>query len=379
MNLVNRAVTGAVSASLGSNKVILIFGTRRVGKTVLMETVLKGFAGSVIKLNGEDIDTQELLERRSIANYTKLFGDTDLLVIDEAQAIADVGRKLKLMIDALPNLTIIATGSSSFDLLNKTGEPLTGRMLLFHLYPLSQMELLPHEGHVTLAQNFEERLIYGSYPQLLHLNTYEAKADYLRQLVQSYLLKDILIIDAVRQPEKLIRLLRLIAHQVGSEVSATELGRQLDMSKNTVDSYLDLLSKVFIVFKLPAYSTNPRKELSKSVKWYFWDNGIRNALINNFDVLAARNDIGALWENFLIAERMKRNEYKRLGSDYFFWRTYSQQEIDLIEYSNGKLNAYELKFKEHKKTKIPPAFAAAYPDAAFNIINKENYLNWLTE
>jgi len=220
-------------------------------------------------------------------------------------------------------------------------------------------------------------MIFGSYPELFQLSTLQEKSNYLLQLIQSYLLKDILAYEGIRQSDKLIKLLRLIAFQCGSEVSYNELATQLGMSKNTVENYLDLLSKVFIIFRLGAYSTNQRKEISKSSKWYFYDNGIRNAIINDFNLFPLRKDIGQLWENYLISERIKRNAYDGKNTQYYFWRNYNQQEIDFIESDNGMLSAYEFKYTTSKKVKLPSAFASSYPDVPFNVITKENYMHWI--
>lgn len=378
MKIYERILEAEITKLIGKNKVLLIIGTRRIGKTILVEKIKSTFSGESLLLNAEDFDVQELLKNRSAANYKKIIGKATLLVIDEAQVIADIGAILKLMIDSNPALTIIATGSSSFDLLNKAGDPLTGRQYQFHLYPLSQLEIKAQETYIETIQHLEERLIYGSYPELFQLSSYREKAEYLQQLIQSYLLKDILAYEGIRNSDKIIRLLRLIAFQLGNEVSYTELGTQLGMSKNTVESYLDLLAKVFIVYKLPAYSTNQRKEISKGSKWYFYDNGIRNAIINDFRLLALRKDTGALWENYLIAERIKKNAYNGEHVQYYFWRNYNQQEVDLIEMSNGKISGYEFKFSPGKKVKAPVAFTTTYPDAGFELISKDNYLDWIT-
>ena len=377
MKIVPRLLQAELEANIGKNKVLLVMGTRRVGKTFLLKTIEKKLDRQIIKLNGEDLDAQETLQNLREANYRRIIGDANLVFIDEAQAIPEIGKVLKLMIDSFSELTIIATGSSSFDLLNKAGEPLTGRKISFHLYPLAQAELSKIESPLETQQYLEERLILGSYPELLQLNTFKEKSEYLLDLIQFYLLKDILSFEGIRQPDKVMRLLRLIAYQVGSEVSYNELGTQLGISKNTVESYLDLLSKVFIIYRLPAYSTNPRKEISKGSKWYFFDNGIRNAVINDFKLLTLRNDIGSLWENYLIAERIKRNEYRRENVEYYFWRGYNQQEVDLIEFQNGTLSAFEFKYSSNKKFKIPSAFKEAYPDASFKQISRDSYLDWI--
>ncbi|GAA4737682.1 ATP-binding protein [Flavisolibacter ginsenosidimutans] len=377
MDLIHRALEVKIKEQLGKNKVILIMGTRRVGKTVLANTIKNQYGGKVLVMNAEDFDVQELLKNRSIANYKRIIGNATLLIIDEAQVLPDIGQILKLMIDEIPELTIIATGSSSFDLANKTGDPLTGRVILLHLYPLSQAEIGASETGLETSQNLEERLVFGSYPELFKLSTVEEKAAYLLQLVQSYLLKDILAFEGIRQSDKIVKLLRLIAYQCGAEVSYTELAGQLGISKNTVETYLDLLSKVFIVYKVSAYSTNLRKEVSKSSKWFFYDNGIRNAIINDFRLLSLRNDTGLLWENYLLSERLKKNAYQRKHAQYYFWRNYNQQEVDLVEVDNGKITAYEFKYSPTKKVKKPSAFASGYPNVEFEVISKDNYLDWL--
>jgi predicted AAA+ superfamily ATPase len=378
MLIVKREIEEQVEKLLGKNKVLLILGTRRVGKTFLINAIQQKYKDPVIVLNGEDFEVQELLKKRTSANYKRLIGSAKLLILDEAQVIPEIGRILKFMIDSIPHLTILATGSSSFDLLNKAGEPLTGRQIQFNLYPLAQLELKESESYLETNQNLEERLVYGSYPELFQLNTYSEKSIYLQQLIQSYLLKDILAFEGIRQSDKIIRLLRLIAYQVGSEVSYNELAGQLGISKNTVENYLDLLSKVFIIYRLSAYSSNQRKEVSKSSKWYFFDNGIRNAIINDFRLPALRNDIGILWENYIISERIKRNSYLKENVQLHFWRNYNQQEIDLIEIKDGKIYAFEFKYSPDKKVKVPAAFATAYPDALFEKISRDNYLNWIT-
>jgi len=379
MNLIKRKLEKLVSRQLGKNKVILIMGTRRVGKTVLAETIKRNYKRYVLVLNAEDFDVQEILKNRSVANYKRIIGKATLLIIDEAQVLPDIGQILKLMIDHIPELTIIATGSSSFDLANKTGDPLTGRLIQFHLYPLSQAEIATNENTFETIQNLEERMIFGSYPELFHLTDFQEKSSYLFQLVQSYLLKDILAYEGIRQSDKIVKLLRLIAFQCGAEVSYNELAGQLGISKNTVENYLDLLSKVFIIYKVGAYSTNLRKEVSKSSKWFFYDNGIRNAIINDFRLLALRNDTGLLWENYLFAERIKKNAYEGKNLQYYFWRNYNQQEVDLIEVENGHLTAFEFKYSPNKKVKKPAAFATAYPDVDFQVISKDNYLEWITQ
>lgn len=376
MKPIKRLLQDRITTRIEPNKAVLIFGARRVGKTVLIRQLLSDFEGKTMLLNGEDYDTLALLEERSVANYRHLLEGVDLLAIDEAQNIPDIGSKLKLIVDEIEGIRVIASGSSSFDLLNKAGEPLVGRSTQFHLTPFSQKEIAPTETALETRQNLESRLIYGSYPEVVTLDTFERKTDYLRDIVSAYLLKDILAIDGLKNSGKMKDLLRLIAFQLGNEVSYDELGKQLGMSKNTVEKYLDLLSKVFVVYRLGAYSRNLRKEVTKAGKWFFYDNGIRNAIIGNFNPLSIRQDVGALWENYLIGERIKANYNGGLGKEFYFWRTYDKQEIDLIEESSDSLAALEFKWG-NKKPNIPGVFKEAYPNATFDVINKDNYLTYI--
>jgi len=374
---ITRKLHHLIESKLKPAKVCLLFGVRRVGKTVLIKNLASKYEGKTMLLNGEDYNAQQLLSEQSIANYKRLFENTDLLIIDEAQAIPKIGQKLKLMVDEISHLKIIATGSSAFDLLNKSGEPLTGRSYTFYMHPIAQSELREKENLIETKGKLEERLIFGSYPEVITMNSLAEKEEYLKDLVVSYLLKDILIIDGIRNSSKMLDLLKLIAYQVGNEVSYDELGKQLGMSKNTVEKYLDLLTKVFILKKLSAYSGNLRKEISKNTKWYFTDNGVRNALIGNFQPLALRNDVGALWENYIINERIKFLEYTENRKELFFWRTYDHQEIDWVELKNEKLEAFEFKWNNNKKTKAPEAWTKNYPEATFTKIDTLNYLDWI--
>lgn len=372
MKTITRILQAEIESRMQAGKVMLLFGARRVGKTILIRAIADKFNGKKLFLNGEDATTHALLHDKTIANYSFLLNGIDLLIIDEAQNIPDIGAKLKLIVDELPSLHIIASGSSSFDLLNLTGEPLVGRSKTFHLFPFSQQEMLQVEAGVEIYQNIEQKMIFGTYPQLLNLNPTE-KQEYLLDLVNGYLLKDILAIDGLRSSNKMQDLLRLIAFQTRHLVSYDELGRQLGLSKNTVEKYLDLLSKVFIIYRLNAYSGNLRKEISKSGKWYFYDNGIRNALINNFSPLSVRTDVGQLWESFVISERIKKKYFNLLPVNHYFWRTYDQQEIDLLEIQNQEINAFECKWSA-KASKVPVAFQKLYPQAVFTEINRENFI-----
>lgn len=376
MDNIKRALQQRIENSLKPNKVTMIFGARRVGKTVLMTQMVKQFEGKALTLNGEDFDALALLENRSIGNYRNLLDDIDLLAIDEAQHIPDIGAKLKLMVDEVPGIRIIVSGSSSFDLFNKSGEPLVGRSIPFHLTAFSQIEISQIENRLQTRQNLENRLIYGSYPDVVLMKSNEERKDYLKNIVNAYLLKDILMVDGIKNASKMKELLQLIALQMGSEVSYEELGGKLGMSKNTVEKYLDLLSKTFVIYRLGAFSRNLRKEISKAGKWYFYDTGIRNALIGAYNSLSLRQDVGALWENYLIGERIKKNLNENANKELYFWRTYDGQEIDLLEVSSDIISAFEFKWGD--KTPIAPqAFSAAYPQATYQVVNKNNYLEFI--
>jgi len=376
MTTIKRLITAKITQKLIPNKVILLFGARRVGKTILMRQIIDNFPGKSLVLNGEDSTTLSILEQQSISNYKQLLNHVDLLAIDEAQNIPDIGKKLKLIIDEIPGIHILASGSSSFDLLNKTGEPLVGRSSSFMLFPFSQSELSETENMLDTLGNLETRLVYGAYPEVVLMTNNEERKDYLRDVVNAYLLKDILSIDGLKNAGKMKDLLRLIAFQMGNEVSYDELGRQLGMSKNTVEKYLDLLAKVFVIYRLGAFSTNQRNEVSKAGKWYFYDNGIRNSIIGNFNPIALRQDIGQLWEAYLIGERIKQNHYLKLNKEFYFWRVYRGKEIDLIEVNENFINAFEFKWGD-KVPKVPIAFANNYANANYNVVNKKNYLDFI--
>jgi len=376
MNYLVRDLSSNIIKKLQSNKVVIIFGARRVGKTVLVKEILEQVNEPVLTLNGEDINVHDKLAIRSVENYKQILGSYKFLYIDEAQKIPEIGLKLKLMIDEIDGLKIIISGSSSFDIHKDAGEPLTGRKYSFNLFALSENEYNQVENSISKIDKVRERLVFGNYPELLHLPDREDKIDYLNEMISSYLLKDILVYENIKNSQKIFNLLRLIAFQIGGEVSLQELGNQLGISKNTVEKYLDLLSKVFILHKVEGFSRNLRKEITKNSRWYFFDNGIRNAVIANFNPIESRNDIGALWENYMISERLKYQEYKRLSSNNYFWRTYEQQEIDWVEERDGSLFGYEFKWKEDR-VKIPTQWKNAYPNASFEVINKDNFNNWL--
>lgn len=371
-----RELSNLILKKLQPNKVVILYGARRVGKTMLVKEILANVNEPILRLNGDDINVHDKLSIRSIENYKQILGTYKLLYIDEAQKIPEIGLKLKLMIDEIEGLRIIISGSSSFDIHKNAGEPLTGRKYTFTLYTLSENEYTQIENNINKMDKVRERLVFGNYPEILHLPNRQDKVDYLNEMISSYLLKDILVYEHIKNSQKIFNLLRLIAFQIGGEVSLQELGIQLGISKNTVEKYLDLLSKVFILHKVEGFSRNLRKEITKNSRWYFLDNGIRNAVIANFNPLHARNDIGALWENYMISERLKYQEYRRISSNNYFWRTYEQQEIDWVEERDGSLFGYEFKWKE-EKVKIPTQWKSAYPDASFELINLNNFSEWL--
>ena len=377
MFTITRNLKQTIVEYLKPNKVVLIFGARRVGKTVLLNQIVEQFTGKTLIMNGEDYDTLALLENRSISNYRNLLDGVNLLVIDEAQHIPEIGAKLKLIVDEIQGIHIMVSGSSSFDLFNKSGEPLVGRSTPFLLTTFSQSEISQIENRLQTQQNLESRLIYGSYPEVVLMNSNEQRQEYLKNIVNSYLLKDILMVDGIKNASKMKELLQLISLQIGSEVSYEELGQRLGMSKNTVEKYLDLLSKTFVIFRLGAFSRNLRKEVTKAGKWYFYDVGIRNALVGAFNSLAIRQDVGALWENYLISERIKKNLNNHLNKDLYFWRTYDGQEIDFVEVSGDDIAAFELKWGE-RQVKIPSAFAQTYEKSTFQVIHRNNYLEFIS-
>jgi uncharacterized protein len=377
-NYLKRALFQDFGKKVLPNKVLILLGARRVGKTEILKNYLQMIPdGSYLQLNGEDINDANLLKERSVTNYKRLLNNIDLLVIDEAQTIPDIGLILKLIVDSIEGIKIIATGSSIFDLNNNLGEPLVGRKNTLYLFPLAQMEYSQYENYKQTTEKLEERLLFGSYPELIQYSDWEDKKEYLYEIINSYLLKDILVFEGIKHADKIYDLLRLIAYQLGKEVSLQELANQLQMSKNTVANYLDLLSKVFILFKVEGFSRNLRKEIVKSSRWYFYDNGIRNGIINNFNRLDSRTDVGDLWGNYLAVERIKKQNYLKIKTNNYFWRTYDQQELDWLEENGEELAGFEFKWSETKKVKIPTAFAKAYPKATFEVINKSNYLDFI--
>jgi predicted AAA+ superfamily ATPase len=373
---IERQTENLINKYLKPNKVLVILGARRVGKTKLLEHFLSKTKETYIFLNGDDMDSHTLLENQSILNYQRLLGDVKLLVIDEAQEIPNIGKKLKLMVDTISDLKIIISGSSAFELNNQTGEPLVGRMKTIHLYPISQMEFAKTENLVQTKSNLAERLIFGSYPELTEIINRDEKISYLKEIVNNHLLRDILSFEGIKKREKIVSLLQILAFRVGSEISLESVGRDLQISKNTVEKYLDLFTKVFIIYPVQGFSRNRDNEITKMKKWYFVDNGIRNAIINAFSPISLRDDTGKIWENYLNSERRKKLAHQEIVHFEYFWRTHTKQEIDRIEERNGKLSAFEYKWGKNP-AKIPSEFAKSYPDASFEVITQDNYLDFI--
>jgi predicted AAA+ superfamily ATPase len=344
-----------------------------VGKTTLIQQILSDTTYRTLQINADELRFINILSSRDLRQLRDLTGGYDLIFIDEAQRIPEIGINLKLMADNLPNLRIIATGSSSLHLASKTREPLTGRAWTHTLYPIAFSELAHHHNGFELTDMLPERLIYGSYPDIFHMDGKEEKRDYLRNLTASYLYKDILEISNIRHSRKLQDLLRLLAFQIGQEVSFNELGTQLGMSKDTVASYIDLLEQSYVIFRLGGFSRNLRKEVSKRDKIYFWDVGVRNTIIGNLNPLAERNDIGHLWENLMISERLKWLAYQGVLGNSYFWRTYGGAEVDLVEEREGKLFGFEYKWG-NKRVRPPKTFLNNYPEATFEVMTPQNFL-----
>lgn len=365
-----------VEKLIDKGKVLMIYGPRQVGKTTLIKSFLETTKLKYRYDTGDSFEVSDNLSRCTYKSTDEHVGNYDLVVIDEAQKIENIGNALKLMVDRHPDKYYIVTGSSSFDLANKTDESLTGRKNVYTLYPISQYELSLEISKSELKSNLEDYLIYGSYPEVLSKGVNLDKSFTIKMIANSYLIKDILEFNRIKNSQTIYKLLKLLAFQIGSEVSTTELATQLSVDAKTIISYLDLLEKSFVIFSLYGFSRNLRSEINKMNKYYFYDIGIRNALVSNFNNLDTRNDIGQLWENFILAERIKINEYRKISNNYYFWRTYKQEEIDLVEDGGGKLSGYEFKWKKHN-SKSPKLWTETYPDATFKEINKENYLDFI--
>jgi uncharacterized protein len=374
--MIPRFIKNEIVDSLSNpSNVIGILGARRTGKTFLMEEIAKELPEKVLIVQGDNLDVSEILSSQRLSLLKRFTEGVTHLFIDEAQKIPGIGINLKLMADNIPGLHILVSGSSAFDLKNKVGEPLTGRSHFFHLYPIAQMEL--RENFLETKENLETRLLYGGYPQVITALSAKERIAKLISIRDGYLLKDILELDNQKDSLFVFNLLRLIAFQIGNDISFSELASKLNVNKKTVMRYLELLEKCYVIFSLNGFSRNLRNEYTKSPRYYFWDNGIRNVLISNFNPLNLRDDIGKLWENYCISERLKKTHYQQIAVNHYFWRTYDQKEIDLIEESGGNLTGFEFKWTE-SKTKIPRQFVDAYDHSEFQVINRENYLDFIT-
>ncbi|NOX48428.1 MAG: ATP-binding protein [Chlorobi bacterium] len=373
--MISRYLTQKLIQNLNGGNVTALFGARRTGKTVIMEMINKSLSEKkVLILNGEDYDVANVLSSHRTETLGNLVSGYDFLFIDEAQGIPDIGQNLKLLIDTHPKLSVFVTGSASFDLKGQIGEPLTGRSRFFTLYPLALNEIT--HGFMDAFQKLPTILIYGSYPQVVMEQNVKEKRHILENIRNGYLLKDILQMENIKDSLFVMNLLRLLAFQIGNDVSFNELARNLKTTVKTIQRYLEILEKAYIIFRLHGFSRNLRKEISKSPRFYFWDNGIRNIIISNFNSIEMRDDTGKLWENLCVSERLKKQVYRESFSKFYFWRTYDQQKIDLIEENDNGLEAFEFKWG-NKVVKAPKAFRDNYPEANFKTINRDNFFQFL--
>ncbi|NBU46294.1 MAG: ATP-binding protein [Flavobacteriales bacterium] len=372
--MISRILVDRLRQKMFKQKAIIVLGPRQVGKTTLLKN-LAFDPEEILWMNADEIDVQQTLSEVSSGSFKALLGKKKIFIIDEAQRIENIGLKLKLITDNLPEIQVIATGSSSFDLANRVNEPLTGRKWEYNLFPLSYQELVAHHGMLAENRLLEHRLVYGYYPEVVSNPGEEEER--LKLICHSYLYKDVLLWERLHKSDKLVRLLQALAHQIGSQVSFNELAEICSMDPKTVEKYVNLLEQAFVIFRLPSFSRNLRNELKSSRKIYFFDNGIRNAIINNFNPIALRSDVGFLWENFLVSERLKFNSYHLLNKNSFFWRTVNQQEIDLIEEYGGQLHAYEFKWNSKKTVRLTRTFQNAYPDSTFDVITPNNLHEFL--
>jgi len=367
--MITRELENTIRKRLGQGKAILIMGARQVGKTTLLKQLFSN-SDDVLWFNGDEQDVRNLFENISASRLKLFFGNRKTIIIDEAQRITDIGLRLKLITDQIPDVQLIATGSSSFELANQVNEPLTGRKWEYKMFPVSFEEMVTHHGLLEEKRLLPHRMVYGYYPDII--NHPGEEEELLMQLSDSYLYKDIISLDKIKKSDKIVKLLQAIAFQTGSEVSYNELGQIVGLDPKTVEKYIILLEQAYIVFRLSSFSRNLRNELKNSRKIYFYDNGIRNAVIGNFSQVENRTDVGSLFENFVISERIKMLQYHQSHSQYRFWRTAAKQEIDYVEEGNGKLTAFEIKWNPLKKASMPSSFRTAYPNVPFFIINREN-------
>ena len=373
--MIHRKLTHNIANRFFKGKVILLFGARQVGKTTLINQLLENRSEPILSISGDEPDIREIFKEITSTQLNTLIGNHKILFIDEAQRIKNIGLTLKLIIDNIKGVQVIATGSSAFELANKTSEPLTGRKYAFHLHPITFEEMLDHSNLLIEKRNLPQRLVYGCYPEII-IKESESK-ELLKLLADSYLYKDLLLLESIKKPILLEKIIKALAFQIGNQVSYNEIARLVQADKITVEKYIDLLQKAFVIFTLPAFSRNVRNEIKKSRKIYFYDNGIRNALIGNFNPIESRTDVGALWENFLVSERLKFLTNNNIDKNIYFWRTTQQQEVDFIEESANTLNAYEFKWNINKRPKLSKTFLRAYPNTTFKVINKHNYESFL--
>ena len=372
--MIERILKKTLKNKLNTGKAIVLLGPRQVGKTTLLK-MLFGTSDEVLWMNGDELDIQALFANISSTRLKAIFGAKKIIIIDEAQRIQDIGLRMKLITDQIPEVQLVVTGSSSFELANKLNEPLTGRKWEYKMYPLSFAEMAAHHGLLEEKRLLAHRLIYGYYPDVV--NNVGVEKEILKQLSNSYLYKDVLLLEQIKKPEGLIKLLQGLAYQVGSQVSYNELAQLTGLDAKTVEKYIEALEQTYIVFRLGSFSRNLRSELKKSRKIYFYDNGIRNALIANFNQVELRTDVGALWENFMVSERMKYLQYSQQWVNSWYWRTKEQKEIDYIEEQDGVLTAFEFKWNPDAKHKMPTLFLETYTGSEFKIIHRDNFEDFL--
>jgi predicted AAA+ superfamily ATPase len=375
-NIITR-LKGDFAKHIKFGKITALYGARRVGKTYLVRHYLKTLKNKrILSVSGDDINVRNIMSSentKEILNFTEGY---DIVFIDEAQRIPKIGFGLKILIDNIQNLQVIVSGSASFELAGQLSEPLTGRQNSVLLYPISIEERLSIEKKKKIRENLEEMLLFGQYPEVILQKNVVDKKQILMELTRSYLYKDILELDRVKNSKVLVDMLKLVAYQIGNELNLSELASNLGITVKTVQRYLDMFEKSFVLYSIRGFSRNARNEIIKNSKYYFYDVGVRNAVIDDFNSIRSRGDLGHLWENFVISERIKFRDYHGMGNLAYFWRTYEQQEIDLIEDFNGKLHAFEIKWNEKAKVKVPKKFLSLYPNAEFNLINRENFMEF---
>ena len=377
MNIERALKNQIIKKIKATNKIAIIYGARQIGKTTLSKEIIKELNLKTFFVNADEEKYIDILSSRDFAKINRLINGYELLFIDEAQRIPEIGINLKIIRDEMPQLKIIVTGSSSFELANKIAEPLTGRKWTFNLFPISVSELKKHFSDFEIDEKTEELLIFGGYPEVLTTKNWQEKKELLKEISQSYLYKDIFKIAKIKHSSKIKKLLQLLAFQIGSEVSISEIATQLEINKETVSRYIDLLEKSFVIFRLSGFNRNLRKEVSKMDKIYFYDLGIRNIVIDNLKTLDNRNDVGALWENFLLIERKKYLEYTKKIASQYFWRTTTGAELDYVEEQDGKLFGFEFKWNSNKKVKAPKSWIENYKETEFKVINNNNYLDFI--